>query len=430
MLAIMLEKSLCRTFRSPNQRISQGWEGKKPALAGFLLAVVLVCYTQDKINKSYQLDTTMKINEIAPSRLDEINPLNIPGVKPVVKYVGPYFDKAAQAAAKLYGAGKGTSQAELDALRAGETGAAKSGAAAADRQLSTVSKDELNALLYPPAETNPTVASWIKNRQSDAGPAVWRRRGDPGFDPDLSKNKALPPGFRDLPPADVGATIRAINNTPRPSASGPKPRPRPADLDPTYPNGPRPRNAEPELGNMEPPLQAGPAAAEIGQVRPGVDAKASAAGSTAAGAQRYTMDEIRQFQELLRTNPAAAQEQAKKMGFLGKAGLTTLGAATLGLGVQGAHMVYPDTIPSVGKMASKAAGAVSDFVAPIGVNSKGSGPPAGDKPYDPKDFAPSADQGQDDPLRKEKDEALRQALSGEIKESTAALNRMVYLSRL
>ena len=344
----------------------------------------------------------MKINEIASTRLDEINPLNIPGVKPVVKYVGPYFDKAARAAAKLYGAGKGTTQAELDALRTSETGAATAAGGGrrpptGERPLSTVSSDELNALLYPPRAAEPTVGSFLK------------RRGDTGFDPDLSRTQALPGYLQNLPPARIG-TVTA----PRPS-----------------PSGPRPRNTTPELGNMEPPLQASPAAAEIGQVRPGVDATASAAGSTAADVQRYTMDEIRQFQELLSTNPAAAQEQAKKMGWLGKAGWTAAGAAALGLGVQGAHMAFPDKVPSVGQMSSKAAGAVSDFVAPIGVNPNGAGPPAGDKPYDPKDFAPSASQGKDaDPLRKEKDEALRQALSGEIKESTAALDRMIYLSRL
>jgi hypothetical protein len=195
---------------------------------------------------------------------------------------------------------------------------------------------------------------------------------------------------------------------------------------------------------MEPPLQASPAAAEIGQVRPGVDATASAAGSTAADVRRYTMDEIRHFQELLSTNPAAAQEQAKKMGWLGKTGWTAAGAAALGLGVQGAHMAFPDTIPSVGQMTSKAAGAVSDTITPIGVDPDGSGPPAGDKPYDPEafKFKPSGGNGEEkssddkksstdaDPLRKEKDELLRKALAGEIEESASEFNRIVYLSRL
>ena len=39
MLVTMLARSLCLTFHSPNQRNSQGWEGKKPASAGFLLAI-------------------------------------------------------------------------------------------------------------------------------------------------------------------------------------------------------------------------------------------------------------------------------------------------------------------------------------------------------------------------------------------------------
>jgi len=410
MLATMLVRSLCRTFRSPNQRISQGWEGKEPASAGFLLAVVLVCYAQDKINKSYQLDTTMKINEIASRRLDEAPP---PGVKPVVKYVGPYFDKAAAAAAKLFGAGKGTTPAEFDALRAGETGAAKAAKAAGsggrppsgDRPLSTVSKDELNALLYPPrAAPAPTVGSFLK------------KRGDLGFDPNLSKNQALPGFLQNMPPARIGPVIK-------PS-----------------PSGPRPRNATPELGNMEPPLQASPAAAEIGQIRPGVETPTPAASPTAADAQRYTMDEIRQFQELLSTNPAAAQEQAKKMGWLGKAGWTTAGAAALGLGVQGAHMAFPDKVPSVGQMTSKAAGAVSDTITPIGVDPDGSGPPKGQPAWDPKANEPSSNreekQSSDkkssdaDPLRKEKDEELRKALAGEIEESASEFNRIVYLSRL
>ena len=409
MLAIMLEKLQLVTFLSPNQRISQGWEGKEPASAGFLLAVVLVCYPQDKINKSYKLDTTMKINEIASRRLDEAPP----GITPAVKYVGPYFDKAAAAAAKLFGVGKGTTQAELDALRASDTGAAKAAGGSGrppsgDRPLSTVSKDELNALLYPPRAPKPTVGSFLK------------RRGDTGFDPDLNKTQALPGFLQNLPPARIGPVIR-------PS-----------------PSGPRPRNATPELGNTEPPLQASPAAAEIGQVRPGVDATASAAGSTAADVRRYTMDEIRHFQELLSTNPAAAQEQAKKMGFLGKAGLATLKGtlATLaaGAGIQGAHLAFPDTVPSVGQMTSKAAGAVSDTITPIGVDPDGSGPPKGQPAWDPTSNEPSSNreekQSSDkkssdvDPLRKEKDEELRKALAGEIEESASEFNRIVYLARL
>ena len=132
------------------------------------------------------------------------------------------------------------------------------------------------------------------------------------------------------------------------------------------------------------------------------------------------------------------------MGWLGKAGWTAAGAAALGLGVQGAHMAFPDKVPSVGQMTSKAAGAVSDTITPIGVDPDGSGPPAGDKPYDPEafKFKPSGGNGEEkssddkksstdaDPLRKEKDELLRKALAGEIEESASEFNRIVYLARL
>jgi len=367
-----------------------------------LLAVILVSYVQDKINKSYKLDTTMKINEIASRRLDEAPP----GITPAVKYIGPYFDKAAAAAAKLFGAGKGTTQAELDALRASETGTANAAGGGrrpptGNRPLSTVSKDELNALLYPPRATEPTVGSFFK------------RRGDQGFDPNLSKTQALPGFLQNLPPARIGPVTR-------PSPSGPRPRPQPAT----------------ELGNMEPDLQASRAATELGQVRPGVETPAAGAGGEAA----YTMSQLQQMRELFRTNPAAAEEQAKKMGWLGKAGWTAAGAAALGLGVQGAHMAFPDTVPSVGQMTSKAAGAVSDIITPIGVDSDGSGPPKGQPAWDPKANEPSSNreekQSSDkkssdaDPLRKEKDEELRKALAGEIEESASEFNRIVYLSRL
>jgi hypothetical protein len=41
MLATMLEKLQLVTLASPNQRITQGWEGKEPASAGFLLTKYL-----------------------------------------------------------------------------------------------------------------------------------------------------------------------------------------------------------------------------------------------------------------------------------------------------------------------------------------------------------------------------------------------------
>jgi hypothetical protein len=349
----------------------------------------------------------MKINEIANRRLDEAPP----GVNPTVKYVGPYFDKAA---AKAFGVGKGTTQAELDALRAGETNAAKAGAAAADRAHSTVSSDELNALLHPTPSPEPTVASWLK------------RRGDPGFDPDLSKTQALPNYLQNMPPARIGPVTR-------PSTSGPHSRPA----------------TQRDLGTTEPELGLDTAASrDIGQIRPGAEtsAAAPAAGSAEADVQRYTMDEYRRFQELLSTNPAAAAEQAKKMGWV-KKGLTAAAIAAPFAGWYAGNKLYPDTIPSAGQLVDKA----FTKAAAIGADPNGAGPPPGERKYDFRTNEPSNDSKSDssnskvtntekippasnnDDLKNDPEyqELLRKALAGEkMNESTAALNRMVYLSRL
>lgn len=337
----------------------------------------------------------MKINEIASRRLDE--------APPVVKYVGSYFDKAAAAAAKLFGAGKGTTQAELDALRAGETGAAK---AAGERPLSTVSKDELNALLYPPVTPAPTVGSFLK------------RRGDTGFDPDLSKPQALPGYLQNLPPARIVPVTR-------PSPSGPRPRPRSAT----------------ELGNMEPDLQVSPAAAELGQVRPGVETSTSAAAGTASE-PAYTLDQVRQFRELFRTDPVAAQAAAEKAGVPWKSILAGTVGAALGYtgGTAAINAVSPGTIPDwANPSAYVSKGA--EVLAPQPL-SPGERPPIVYEPdpeasssttsaaKNPAKVAPTntSQIPDDDP---EVQEIIRQLeKNGKVDESTAALNRMVYLSRL
>lgn len=381
---------------------------QKPASAGFLLAVVLVSYVIDKINKSYQLDPTMKINEIATLHLDEAPP----GVTPAVKYVGPYFDKAAAAAAKAFGASKGTTQAELDALRSAETGAANTAGGGrrsptGERPLSTVSSDELNALLYPPRAAEPTVASWLK------------RRGDPGFDPDLSKTQALPGYLQNLPPARIGPVT-----APRPSASGP-----------------HPRNATPNLGNVEPELGLDTTASrEIGQVRPGAETAATAAAdSTAAGVPRYTMDEIRQFQELLRTNPAAAEETAKKMGlpaklFLGAAGVGALAATPTAI-----NAVRPGTVPDWANPVSYATKGAEKVLAPQPLSTElqqkypevHETPPEANSSSDSSSEVPADVQGDANAAAKaaqEKEAAIQELLKEN--EVTAALDRMIYLSRL
>jgi hypothetical protein len=349
----------------------------------------------------------MKINEIASRRLDE--------APPVVKYVGSYFDKAAAAAAKLFGAGKGTTQAELDALRAGETGAVK---AAGERPLSTVSKDELNALLYPPVTPAPTVGSFLK------------RRGDQGFDPDLSKPQALPGYLQNLPPARIVPVTR-------PSPSGPRPRPRPAT----------------ELGNMEPDLQASPAAAELGQLRPGVETPTSAAVAPAASdTVTLPRDIVDRIMRMAERDPAAAQAAAEKAGIpwyipsKGGLALGTAGGLALGGLPPAINAVSPGTIPDWANPSAYATKGAEKVLAPRPLppedriqrvaepetdrskssNSSDSAPVPNAAPSSGKDSSDKV--ADDDP---ELQELLKDFYKGKkVDESTAALNRMVYLSRL
>lgn len=338
----------------------------------------------------------MKINEIASKQLNEAPP----GIKPVVKYVGPYFDDAAKAAAKAFGAGKGTTQAELDALRAGETGAAKTGAAAADRAHSTVSSDELNALLYPPpVGTEPTVASWLK------------RRGDPGFDPNLSKTQALPNYLQNMPPARIGPVTR-------PSASGPHPR----------------TTTQRDLGNMEPELGLDNSAMrDIGQIRPG--AETSAAGSAATGEPAYTMSQLQQMRELFKTDPAAAQDAAKKMGLPAKALLGAAGVGALAAAPTAINAIRPGTVPDWADPAAYVAQGADKVLAPQPLS-----PELQTKypeVHEPDPEATDSTSGKAAPDKVEPDKAaqdrearIQQILQKKIDESTAALDRMVYLSRL
>ena len=466
MLATMLVRSLCRTFRSPNQRNSQGWEGKEPASAGFLLAVVLVCYPQDKINKSYKLDTTMKINEIATRHLNEAPP-----IAPVVKYVGPYFDKAAAAAAKVFGVGKGSTQAEFDALRAADTGAVK---AAGERLLSTVSKDELNALLYPPVTPKPTVGSFLK------------RRGDQGFDPDLSKTQALPGYLQNMPPASIG--------------SPPKPKPRPDtsaadrevrkthDMNPRMPNKGKlsaeaeayaaekaaraKKQAAEELAaaerqasglpaDFEPPMSANaplpalpPAPAATGgrQVRPrrpGQGSSRRAAPQPETDTVTLPRDIADRILRMAERDPAAAQAAAEKAGIPwyipSKGGLAAGTVAGLALGglPPAINAIRPGTVPDYYNPVDYITKGPKEVLAPRPLPPSERIPPVAEPETDrsrassttpvvpvPDVKARSADEIPDDDPRLQ--ELMRQAEKngGKLDESTAALNRMVYLSKL
>lgn len=410
----------------------------------------------------------MKINEIAPSRLDEANPLNIPGVKPVVKYVGPYFDDAAKAAAKLFGAGKGTTQAELDALRAGETGSANAAGGGSrpptgERPLSTVSSDELNALLYPPRASEPSVGSFFK------------RRGDPGFDPDLSKTQALPNYLQNMPPARIGSPPKP---TPKADTSAADQEVRNTQvMNPRLPNKGKP-SAEADAfaaekaaaerqaaaaerqepgwsSDVEPPMSASapasptPAATGGRQVRPrrpGQGSGQRAAPQPAADTVTLPRDMADRLLDLATRDPAAAQELAKKWGLPAKIALTAAGAGALAGLPSAINAVRPGTVP--------------DEYNPVAYVTKGPKEVLAPRPLPPSERIPSvvepetdrgrasstsssttpvvpvpdvrarsADEIPDDDPRVQ--ELMRQLEKNrKVDESTAALNRMIYLSRL
>ena len=415
----------------------------------------------------------MKINEIAPRRLDEANPIT-----PVVKYVGPYFDDAAKAAAKLFGAGKGTSQAELGGIKA-----------SGDR-LSDAEKAALGIL--PP--------------QRSELPSVFKRRGDPGFDTTNRDaelfNRNLPNYLKDLPPAQID--IKA------PAASKPKPKADTSafdkevrsrhDMNPRMPNKGKP-SAEAEAfaaekaaaaekqaaekaaaerqaaaaerqepgwsSDVEPPMSASapasPAPAATGgrQVRPrrpGQGSGQRAAPQPAADTVTLPRDMADRLLDLATRDPAAAREQAKQWGWWGKKGLTAAGVTALGAGALAGlptaiNAVRPGTVPDeynpvayVTKGAGKVLAPrplppserIPSVAEPETDRSRASStepaaqtpvPPAAQTPVPPAAKAKSADEIPDDDPRVQ--DIIRQLeKNGKVDESTAALNRMIYLSRL
>jgi len=475
MLATMLERSLCLTFRSPNPRISQGWEGKEPASAGFLLAVVLVCYAQDKINKSYQLDTTMKINEIAPRRLDEVTlpPWMAKGIQPVVKYVEPYLNKTVQAASSamkpriVMKPGETMDQAIARIKATAPASAEVGGIKAADP---LVSNAELQALGAMPPERSGLSS-------------VFKRRGDQGFDAtsrdaDLF-NRNLPNYLQDMPPARIG--------------SPPKPKPK-ADtsaadqevrktqvMNPRLPNKGKP-SAEADAfaaekaaaerqaaaaerqepgwsSDVEPPMSASapasptPAATGGRQViprRPGQGSGRRAAPQPAADTVTLPRDMADRLLDLATRDPAAAQEQAKQWGWWGKKGLTAAGVAALGAGALAAlptaiNAVRPGTVPDEYNPVAYVTKGPKEVLAPRPLppseripsvvepetdrGRASSTAPNAPAPVSPAAKAKSADEIPDNDPRVQ--EIIRQLeKNGKVDESTAALNRMIYLSRL
>ena len=481
MLATTLVRSLCRTFRSPNQRISQGWEGKEPASAGSLLAVILVCYPQDKINKSYQLDTTMKINEIAPRRLDEVTlpPWMAKGIQPVVKYAEPYLDKAVQAASSamkpriVMKPGETMDQAIARIKATAPASAEVGGIKTADP---LVSNAELQALGAMPPERS-GLSSFFK------------RRGDQGFDPNLSKTQALPDYLQNLPPARIGSLPK-----PKPkadtSAADQEVRAR-HDMNPGMPNKGKPsaeaeayaaekaaqaertaaertaaaekaaaaERQEPGLpSDFEPPMSANapaPAPAATGgrQVRPrrpGQGSGQRAAPEPQADTVTLPRDFADRLLSMAERDPAAAQEQAKQWGWWGKKGLTAAGVAALGAAAPSAiNAIRPGTVPDYYNPVSIVTQRPEKVLAPKPLPLDRAGPTVKEIPTDwsppspaasTETPAPAAEKTPSAPAAPASDSAtsddakiqdLRKLWQKDkMDESTAALNRMVYLARL
>jgi len=443
--------------------------------------VILVSYVQDKINKSYQLDTTMKINEIAPRRLDEVTlpPWMAKGIQPVVKYAEPYLDKAVRAASSamkpriVMKPGETMDQAIARIKATAPASAEVGGIKASGDRLSDAEKAALG--IVPP--------------QRSELPSLFRRRGDPGFDAtsrdaDLF-NRNLPDYLQNMPPARIG--------------SPPKPKPK-ADtsaadqevrktqvMNPRLPNKGKP-SAEADAfaaekaaakkqaaekaaaerqadaaerqepgwsSDIEPPMSASapasPAPAATGgrQVRPrrpGQGSGQRAAPQPAADTVTLPRDMADRLLSMAERDPAAAQEQAKQWGWWGKKGLTAAGVAALA-GPSAINAIRPGTVP--------------DEYNPVAYVTKGPKEVLAPRPLPPSERIPSVvepetDRGRasstsssttpvvpvpdvkarsvdeipdDDPRLRE---LMRQAEKngGKLDESTAALNRMIYLSRL
>ena len=392
----------------------------------------------------------MKINEIAPRRLDEANPI----ITPTVKYVGPYFDKAAAAAAKAFGAGKGAAQAELGGIKA------------SGGQLSDAEKAALG--IVPP--------------QRSELPAVFRRRGDPGFDTtsrdaDLF-NRNLPNYLQDMPPAQIDIKAPAA---PKPkadtSAFDKEVRSR-HDMNPNMPNKGKP-SAEADAYAAEKAAQAErtaaertaaaekAAAAERQAAEPAAGAETSAATEPAAtggrqvrprrpgqgsapvappGYELYPAGHVDNLITNLRPGPGV-QDTAKKSSWPWAAGALGTALGYTG-GMAGINAMNPDAgldlvdpTAYVRKGPEKVLSVkplppgerIQKVTEPETERSKASSNSSTETPapapVSPAVKSKSADEIPDDDPRVQ--ELMRQLeKNGKLDESTAALTRMVYLSRL
>jgi hypothetical protein len=427
-----------------------------------LLAVVLVCYAQDKINKSYQLDTTMKINEIAPRRLDEVTlpPWMAKGIQPVVKYVEPYLNKTVQAASSamkpriVMKPGETMDQAIARIKATAPASAEVGGIKAADP---LVSNAELQALGAMPPERSGLSS-------------VFKRRGDQGFDAtsrdaDLF-NRNLPNYLKDRPVARMD-----INPPPKPkpksdtSAADREVR-KTHDMNPRMPNKGKP-SAEADAFAAEKAARAEKQAAEELAAAEKAAAKKAAvelpagneppvtANTTAAPAAPDTVtlpkDVVDRILKMAERDPAGAQAAAEKAGIPwyipSKGGLAVGTAAGLALGglPPAINAVRPGTIPDWVNPSAYVTKGAEEVLAPKPLSKElqdrypdliDPSPPPAPSSSEKASAAttvevPAADNTSDTNISNAEREArIQELINRKVDESTAALNRMIYLSRL
>ena len=418
----------------------------------------------------------MKINEIEPRRLDEaLPPWVTKGIQPVVKYAEPYFNKAVQAVSSLskprlvIKPGETMDQAIARTQAEGPWRPELGGIKAADPLVSNAERAALGIL--PPPERS-GLSSFFK------------RRGDTGFDPNLNKTQALPDYLQNMPPASIGSPPKP---KPRPDTSAADREVRKThDMNPGRLMQGKPsaeaeafaaekaaraekqaaeelaaaeRQASGAPADFEPPMSANaPAPAATGgrQVRPrrpGQGSSRRAAPQPEADTVTLPRDIADRILRMAERDPVAAQAAAEKAGIPwyipSKGGLAAGTVAGLALGglPPAINAIRPGTVPDYYNPVDYITKGPKEVLAPRPLPPSERIPPVAEPETDrsrasstsssttpvvpvPDVKARSADEIPDDDPRLQ--ELMRQAEKngGKLDESTAALNRMVYLSKL
>jgi len=151
--------------------------------------------------------------------------------------------------------------------------------------------------------------------------------------------------------------------------------------------------------------------------------------------------------DLATQNPAAAQEQAKQWGWWGKKGLTAAGVAALGAAAPSAiNAIRPGTVPDYYNPVSIVTQGPEKVLAPKPLPPERAGPTVKEIPTDWSPPSPAASTETPAPAAEktpaapasdsavatdaEIQDIIQQARKNKVDESTAALNRLVYLARL